>query len=448
MTTRSRTGRVTTTCDGITRRDMLKVGALSTLGLTLPDLLRSRAAQAAAGKATRDVNCILIFQAGGSSQLETFDMKPDAPAEVRGEFKAISTNVPGIQICEHLPRLARQIDRFSIIRSLTHTNAGHGGGAHYMCTGKHPTAGFVEGLNRPNNQHPFFGSVVAQQKGIRHDLPPFISLPMLLAYGGPAFLGPAYMPFVIESDPSSPSFRVRDLEAAPGVNANRQEERRQLRALLNDERLTGPSARVSAVDTFYQKAYDLVTSEAAHRAFDISRESPKVRDDYGRNPFGQSALMARRLIEAGCRFVSIDHGGWDNHTTIFPTLKNDLLPQVDNGLGALLADLKQRGMLESTLVVMFGEFGRTVKLNKDAGRDHWPNAASVFIAGGGTKPGMVVGKTDANGEYPVERPVSPEDLAATVYTCLGVDYHAALETPLGRPVQVVTDGEPVRELLA
>ncbi len=439
--------RVTATCDGVRRRDLLTVGVLSAVGLTLPQFLRAQAASAAEGRSARDVNCILIFQAGGSSQLETFDLKPDAPAEIRGEFKPISTNVPGIQICEHLPRLARQMDRFSIIRSLTHTNAGHGGGAHYMCTGKHPVAGFVEGLTRPNNQHPFFGSVVAHEKGIRHDLPPFISLPMLLAYGGPAFLGPAYMPFVIESDPSSPSFRVRDLEPAPGVDSRRQEERRRLRAVLSGEHHAGPSARVSAVDNFYHRAYDLVTSEAAHRAFDISRESDRVRDDYGRNPFGQSALMARRLIEAGCRFVSIDHGGWDNHTTIFPTLKNDLLPQVDSGLGALLADLNQRGLLESTLVVMFGEFGRTVKVNKDAGRDHWPNAASVFVAGGGTRPGMVIGKTDAHGEYPVERPVSPEDLAATIYTCLGVDYHAALETPLGRPVQVVTDGEPVRELL-
>jgi uncharacterized protein (DUF1501 family) len=434
-------------CNGVTRRDLLKVGALSTLGLALPDLLRLQAAQAArTGTPARDVNCILIFQAGGSSQLETFDMKPDAPAEVRGEFKPIDTNVPGVRICEHLPRLARQMDRFSIIRSLTHTNAGHGGGAHYMCTGKHPVAGFVEGVSRPNNQHPFFGAVVAQQKGIRRALPPYISLPMLLTYGGPAFLGPAYMPFVIESDPSSPSFRVRDLNAAPGVDAGRQEERRKLRALFNDAP-HGPNPRIAAMDTFYQKAYDLVTSDAAHAAFDIAREPGKVRDDYGRNPFGQSALMARRLIEAGCRFVSIDHGGWDNHTTIFQTLKSDLLPQVDSGLGALLADLKQRGLLESTLVVMFGEFGRTVRVNKDAGRDHWPNAASVFMAGGGTKPGVVVGKTDANGEYPAERPVSPEDLAATIYTCLGVDYHAALQTPLGRPVQVVTDGEPVRELI-
>lgn len=437
--------RVSTNCDGVSRRDVLRVGALSTLGLGLPELLQLQAASAAPKK---DVNCILIFQAGGSSQLETFDMKPEATAEVRGEFKPIETNVSGIQICEHLPRLAKQMDRFSVIRSLTHTNAGHGGGAHYMCTGKHPVAGFVEGVTRPNNQHPFFGAVMAQQKGIRHDLPPYISLPMLLTYGGPAFLGPAYMPFVIESDPSSPSFRVRDLDSAPGVNSSRQQERRKLRSLLDGERAPVNNPRVAAMDTFYQKAYDLVTSEAAHRAFDISKESGKVRDDYGRNPFGQSALMARRLIEAGCRFVTIDHGGWDNHTTIFETLKNDLLPQVNHGLGALLADLHTRGMLDNTLVVMFGEFGRTVKVNKEAGRDHWPNIASVFIAGGGVKSGMMIGKSDANGEYPAERPVSPEDLAATIYTALGIDYRVALQTPLGRPVQIVTDGEPVRELLA
>lgn len=434
-------------CDRVNRRDLLRVGTLAPLGLGVSDLLRLQSAQAAAGRPQKDVNCILIFQTGGSSQLETFDMKPNAQAEVRGEFRPIDTNVPGIQICEHLPRLARQMDRFSIIRSLTHTNAGHGGGAHYMCTGKHPTAGFVEGLTRPNNQHPFFGAVLAQQKGIRHDLPPFISLPMLLTYGGPAFLGPAYMPFVIESDPSSPSFRVRDLASAPGVGGGRQEERRRLRAALSAPKSGASSPRVTAMDTFYQKAYDLVTSESARTAFDISRETDRVRDDYGRNPFGQSVLMARRLIEAGCRFVSIDHGGWDNHTTIFQTLKDDLLPQVNHGLGALLADLHGRGLLDSTLVVMFGEFGRTVRVNKEAGRDHWPNTASVFIAGGGVRPGRVIGQTDSNAEYVVERPVTPEDLAATIYSCLGVDYRTALHTPLGRPVQVVTDGQVVRELL-
>jgi uncharacterized protein (DUF1501 family) len=439
--------RIHRTCDGVTRRDMLKVGALSALGLTLPDLLRAQAAHAAAGRPNRDVNCILIFQAGGSSQYETFDPKPEAPVEVRGEFKPIETNVSGIRIAEHLPRLAKQMNRYSIIRSITHTDSGHGSGAHWMCTGKAPVAGFVDGVVRPNNQHPFFGAVMAQQKGIRRDLPPFISLPMLLAYGGPAFLGPAYMPFVIASDPSSPSFQVRDLGAPPGVNESRQDERRRLRAALAAGRSASGNPRVAAMDTFYQKAYDLVTSRAARAAFDISKEPASVRDSYGRNPLGQSALMARRLIEAGCRFVAIDHGGWDNHTTIFPTMKNDLLPQVDNGLGALLADLADRGMLDSTLVVMFGEFGRTSKINGDGGRDHWPGAASVFIAGGGTKPGTVIGKTDTMGEYPTERPVTPEDLAATIYTCLDVDYRAQLETPLGRPVQVVTGGEPVRELL-
>jgi hypothetical protein len=439
--------RIHRTCDGVTRRDMLRVGALSTLGLSLPELLRVQSAQAATGQPTKDVNCILIFQAGGSSQYETFDPKPEAPAEVRGEFKAVETNVSGIRIAEHLPRLAKQMDRYSIIRSLTHTDSGHGSGAHWMCTGKAPVAGFVDGVIRPNNQHPFFGAVMAQQKGVRKDLPPYISLPMLLAYGGPSFLGPAYMPFVIASDPSSPSFQVRDLGAPPGVNDDRQEERRKLRAALLDGKRAAGNPRIGAMDTFYQKAYDLVTSRAARAAFDISKEPAAVRESYGLNPLGQSALMARRLIEAGCRFVAIDHGGWDNHTTIFPTLKNDLLPQADNGVGALLADLQDRGLLDSTLVLMFGEFGRTAKINGEGGRDHWPNVASVLVAGGGTKPGMVIGKTDATGEYPVERPVTPEDLAATIYTCLGVDYRAQLETPLGRPVQVVTGGEPVHELL-
>lgn len=442
-------------CDGITRREVLRVGALwgpGILGtLTLADLFRSQAAQAAqTGTGKKDVNCILIFQAGGPSHLETFDLKPEAPPEIRGEFKPIRTNVSGMEVSEFLPKLARVADRYSVLRSVTHTNAGHGGGAHYMCTGKHPTAGFQEGLTRPNNQHPFFGSVVARSRGVRHDLPPYISVPTLLTYGGPAFLGPAYMPFVIESDPASPSFSVRDLRKAPGVETARVEERRRLRSALDargKERLARPNPKVAAMDTFYQKAYDLVSSEAAQRAFNLESEPAKLRDAYGRTTFGQSSLLARRLIEAGCRFVSIEHPGWDNHTTIFPTLKNDLLPEMDSGISALLADLAERGLLDTTLVLAFGEFGRTSKINKDAGRDHWPNVASVLIAGGGIRNGRVVGASDASGEYPAERPIKPEDLAATVYHCLGVDYQAAVETPLGRPVQIVSEGEPIREIL-
>lgn len=443
-------------CDGIHRRDLLQVGVLSSFGLSLPALLQADAARAAGPapvpgrKKPSDPSCILIYLSGGPSQLETFDLKPDGPVETRGEFKPIRTNVPGFDICEHLPRLARGAHRFSVLRSLSHTNAGHGGGAHYMCTGKHPTPTFVETTTRPNNQHPFIGAVVAQQKGIKRDLPPFISLPMLLTYGGPAFLGPGYMPFVIESDPASPSFRVRDLTTAPGVGASRADERRRLRASLDGSlraSLRTGSARATAMDTFYQKAYDLVTSEAARKAFDIGREPEKVRDSYSRSTFGQSLLMARRLVEAGCRFVSVDHGGWDNHTTIFPTLKDDLLPQVDAGLSSLLQDLDDRGLLENTVVVMFGEFGRTIQINKEGGRDHWPHLSPVLIGGGGLRNGITVGKSDSRGEYPLERPMKPEDLAATLYTALGVDYQAIVQTPLGRPVQVVTDGEPIHELL-
>ena len=444
-------GRRNRTCDGVSRRDAIKVGMLSAMGLSLPGLLSLEAAQAAkTGKPKRAASCIFIFLSGGPSQMEMFDMKPDAPADRRSKFSPLKTNVPGIEISEHLPRMAKVMDKFSIMRSVTHTNAGHGGGAHYMCTGKHPTPLFRESLIRPNNQHPFYGSVAAQQRGVKHDLPPYISLPALLTYGGPAFLGPGYMPFVIESDPASPSFAVRDLKTAPGVAASSQESRRRLRSFLDKKsraRLAKQNPRVAAMDTFYQKAYELVTSAAAKEAFDISREPAKVRDAYGRHSFGQSALMGRRLVEAGCRFVSILHGGWDNHTTIFETLKDDLLPQVDSGISALLADLDERGLLDDTLVVMMGEFGRTPKVNKGAGRDHWPHAQSVLIAGGGIKRGMVVGETDREAAYPTERPVTVEDMASTIYSCLGVDYRQVVYTPLGRPVQIVSGGEPVHELL-
>ena len=296
---------------------------------------------------------------------------------------------------------------------------------------------------------PFFGSVVSRALGVRRDLPPYIGIPTLLTYGGPSFLGPSYMPFVIESDPASPSFSVRDLRSAPGVEEARQEERRRLRASLDAKgrgQLVKPNPKVAALDTFYSKAYDLVTSPAAQKAFDLNSEAPKLRDEYSRTTFGQSCLLARRMVEAGCRFVSIEHAGWDNHTTIFQTLKGDLLPEMDAGLSGLVRDLSDRGMLDNTLVLAFGEFGRTAKINKDVGRDHWPQVASVFIAGGGIKNGIVVGSSDASGEYPAERPITPEDLAATIYRCLGVDHRMIVETPLGRPVQIVSDGEPIREL--
>ncbi len=441
------------TCDGVNRRDVVRAGVLGPMGLGLAELFAARDASAKSPGGTvppAERNCIFIFLAGGPSQYETFDLKPNAAAEIRGEFKPIPSSISGLDVAEHLPKLAKSAHRMSIIRSLTHTNAGHGGGAHYMCTGKHPTPLFKETTTRPNNEHPFPGAVVTRERGARKGIPPFVSLPMLLTYGGPAFLGPEYMPFVIESDPASPGFSVRDLAAAPGVGESRAAARRTLRGVFEEENkaaLKKASSRVEALNTFYQKAFDLVTSPAARSAFDIHRESTAVRDSYGRHTFGQSLLMGRRLIEAGCRFVSIDHGGWDNHTTIFQTLKDDLLPQVDSGLTSLLKDLDERGMLDSTMVVVMGEFGRTSRVNKDAGRDHWPQSQSVVITGGGIKRGQVIGSTDASGEYPVERPVSPEELMATIYTALGVDYQQIVYTPLGRPVPIVADASPVQELL-
>ena len=438
-------------CDGVTRRDLVRVGLLSGLGLSLPEFFRLQEAQAAPAAPKRDVSCIFLWLQGGPSHLDMWDMKPDAPAEFRGEFKPIRTNVPGIEICEHLPQCAQVQDKYTILRTVTHPDSGHGKGAHVMQTGLLPGPGFDEGAKAPGNIHPAFGSVVAQQRGIRQALPPYISMPGYMSHGGPAFLGAAYAPFTLNGDPASPDFSVKDIQPPLGVDAARALERQALLETVNGRFKTGPQAaaseRIRSLNTFYQKAQALVSSPEAQKAFDISQEPARVREAYGPSSLGQSCLLARRLVEAGARFVSIDHGNWDSHTTIFPTLKDDLLPQFDAGFAALLRDLDERGMLATTLVVVCGEFGRTPRINKDGGRDHWPNTTGMLLAGGGLKNGVALGKSDARAEFPTERPITPEEVAATIYKVLGVDHERQLMTPLGRPVQIVSNGKPIRELI-
>ncbi|MBM3459124.1 MAG: DUF1501 domain-containing protein [Armatimonadetes bacterium] len=430
-------------CDGHTRRDLLQVGALSALGLTLPDLLRLQAASAAP-----DVSCIFLYLLGGPSHMDMWDLKPDAPLEFRGEFQPISTTVPGIRISEHLPLSAKHAEKYAILRSVNHPNADHGRGTHYMQTGVLPAAGDFNG-KVPNNIHPCFGSVVAREKGIRGSLPPYISMPDVMRSGSSAFLGAAYAPFVIQADPSSPQFAVRDVTPPPGFDPRRAGVRRELLTRLNrqDQGLGAANENLRALDTFYQKAHGLVTSPAATKAFDIGQERESVRDAYGRTQLGQGCLMARRLIEAGCRFVSINNGNWDTHAAGFHSLRNDLLPAFDRGFSTLLADLKERGMLDSTLVVVSGDFGRTPRINKDAGRDHWPNVFSVVMAGGGIRGGQVVGASDARGEYPKERPLSPEMVAATLFQSLGINFQREYHTPIGRPIQIVNNGQTISEVI-
>ena len=426
-----------TRCDGITRREMLHVGALSALGLSLADSRRLRAA------APRAKNCILLWLDGGPSHLDTFDLKPDAPAEVRGPFKPIATRAPGIDICELFPRLAQHMDRAALIRSMTSELGEHNFGSHYLLTGYKPS---------PVLTYPSFGAVAAHTRP-RPVLPPYIGIPQPSPLEGNGYLPGACRPFAVGGDPSRPDFRVRDLEAPAELPAPRLERRRDF---LNEvdqlSRQIEADASRAERDAQFTQAYKLIFSTAAKKAFDLTQEKAEVRQRYGSQRLGQSCLLARRLVEAGCPFVTVTDATWDTHNNIYRTLKEGFvggssgkIPLLDQALSALLGDLHERGLLAETLVVAMGEFGRTPKLNTAAGRDHWPRAFSVLMAGGGVPGGQIVGKSDARGESPADRPVTPTDLARTIYTLLGIDPDQEFLTPDGRPVQVVAGGTVIRE---
>lgn len=435
-------------CDGINRRGFLKVGSLA--GLSLAQVLRLRHAMGEQAKAQQDVNCIFIFIIGGMAHQDLWDCKPDAPAEIRGDFNPIDTVVPGMQVSNILPNVARVTDKLTILRSLTHGDSDHTAGYHVMMTGQHP--GFGANFNRAvanNNMHPAFGSMVARLGKNSSSLPPYISVPNFLNSGGPSFLGASYAPFVIEADPASPEFSVRDVVLPETVTDARSLRRQDALHAMNrfERRVEEVSRQVQSLDTFYEKAYNLMTSREAKQAFEIERESESLREQYGLTSLGQCCLLGRRLVEAGCRFVSIENGHWDTHRKNTMSLRDLLVPSLDQGLAALLTDLADRGMLDSTLVVVTTEFGRTPRINQMAGRDHWPPAFSMIMAGGGIKNGQVVGATDKQAAYVTDRPITPSDMAATLLTVLGIDPNTVLHTPLGRPVLLAGGGQPVSEIL-
>jgi uncharacterized protein (DUF1501 family) len=443
--------RKATFCDGVARRDFLRLGAAGVfgLGLTLPELLAARARAAEAGHSPRDVSLIYLFLHGGLSTIDTWDLKPDAPAEFRGEFKPISTNVPGVQVCEHLPQFARRLDKVALVRSFRHHNSDHGFADHYMLTGYFPQAGFNPGLN-PNNQRPAHGAIIARQLGPRGPVPPYVCLPKQHPSTGAAYLGPAAAPFVIDADPSAPDFAVPDVVPPANLAARRLDDRKRLLAQIDRFHKAAEvraNRAAGTVNVFRQKAFDLMTSPQAKKAFDIHAENDKLRDEYGRNTLGQSCLMARRLVQAGVRCVTIDHSNWDTHDANFTTLKRQLLPWLDAALSTLLRDLSERGLLDTTLVTVTGEFGRTPRINKNAGRDHWGPAFTVALAGGGVRGGRVLGKTDARAERPAADPYGPEDLSATICHLLGIDPKEEFRTPDGRPVAVVNNGRVMHDLL-
>ena len=434
-------------CDSVTRRDGIKLGLSALIGGGLIDALRLRGLAGPESGPARKTSCILIWMDGGPSHYETFDPKPDAPKEIRGDFKSIATNVPGIRFAEPMTKLAGIADKLAIVRSIQHNQGNHGAGNHYMMTGaptRIPVAcgAFV-------SFHPSIGSVVAKDRGANRGMPPYFSMPSMARSGGPNFLGARYAPFVVADDPNHDGFRVRDVVVPNGVGADRFDDRRGLRARVDRfRRFTEESAAdpALALDEYYEQGYDIVSSAEAQAAFNLGAEPAATRDAYGRNSFGQRMLLARRLVEAGVPFVTLHEGGWDHHQKIFDGLGKKL-PPFEGAIAALITDLERRGLLESTLVVALGEFGRTPKINKDGGRDHWSSAMSVLFAGCGTPGGQVVGSTDSRGFAAAERILSPENFAATVYTKLGIDPNKILHAPNGRPVSLVSDPTPIRELL-
>jgi uncharacterized protein (DUF1501 family) len=433
-------------CDGLSRRDALRVGSAALFGsaVGLPQLLR--AADAPGG--SRDTSLIFVFLHGGLSTIDTLDLKPDAPAEFRGEFNPVRTRVPGMDLCDLLPKMGQQADKFSLVRSFRHHNSDHGPADHYILTGYFPQAGFNPNLS-PNNQRPCVGSMVSRTLGPRGSVPAYVALPKFHPSGGPAYLGANHAPFVIDADPNAPNFSVPDLMPPAVVAADRLDDRRRLLDTVDRfhraaEARANPHA--GAVAAFRTRAFDLMTSPAAKRAFDIHAEPDRLRDEYGRTSLGQSCLMARRLVEAGVRCVTIDHSNWDTHDGNFATLRGSLLPGFDSAISTLFRDLADRGRLDSTLVVVTGEFGRTPRINKNAGRDHWGPAFTVLLGGGGLRGGVVVGRSDARAERPATEPYGPEDLFATVFHQLGIDPRAEFHTPDGRPVAAVNNGRLIEGL--
>ncbi|GAC1469192.1 MAG: DUF1501 domain-containing protein [Isosphaeraceae bacterium] len=440
-----------------TRRQVLQIGALGWLGLDLPAALRA-ADTTRGGLPVRARSVIFLHQFGGASHHDTFDMKPNAPSEIRGEFRPIPSALPGHPVCEHLPRLARIADRYCLVRSVNHTTSAHNSAAYYSLTGHKPTIDIVT-ANASATDFPAYGSVVDKLAPSQRRVPTAVSLPSMIADGPfrtpgefAGFLGKAHDPLFISKNPNDPSFQVDELRLPLEVPLDRATDRRALLAgLAAHARLTDSITAVRGMDAYQQRAYSLLTSGETQQAFDIQRENPRLRDRYGRTSYGQSALLARRLVEAGVRFVTVYYspgiGGWDTHEDNFKTLRDSRLPHTDQTVSALIEDLDARGLLDETLVVWTGEFGRTPRINGKAGRDHWPHCYTVLMAGGGLKRGYVHGASDASGAFPRDSPCTPDDLSATMFHCLGIDPATELRDQLDRPVPV-SYGSPITPLLA
>jgi hypothetical protein len=466
----------------LNRRRLLQIGGLGSLGLTLSALLR---ADVSSHPSSRIRSCILIFFYGGPSHIDTFDMKPNAPAEVRGPFKSIGTAVPGIRVCELLPHTARVVDRLAMIRSMHHPMTNHNAAAFTTLCGRNPLKGDLEILGNDRNDPPCYGAALSANLPERPGVPAFVALPHVmynvvqLPGQVAGFLGSAHNAFQVNADPSAADFQFGELELPSEVSIDRLDNRATLLKTLDDRRrrteagietvanahkskrrssspIVTAAASVNSLldprDVYTEKAFRLLHSPAVRKAFHLAAECPRQRDRYGRTKLGQSMLLARRLVEAGVRFVTVYDGqyngqtaNWDAHENVFSRLKNDLVPPADQALAALIDDLTSRGMLEETLVIAMGEFGRTPKVNGNAGRDHWPNCYTVLLAGGGTRGGLTFGTSDKLGAYPDTNPVAPADLAATLFWCFGLDATRQMIDLTGRPYKLA-EGQPIRAI--
>jgi hypothetical protein len=442
---------------------MLQVGGIGLLGLGLPRVLRAGTDSGLGGMVPRADSCILIFLNGGPSHLDMWDMKPDAPAEVRGEFKPIATSVPGVQFGEHLPRMAKWMHHATVVRSVHHgVNNAHAAAVYTGLTG-HDRGDATVAIGAGANDYPAIGSVTALCRPPQSAAAPFVALPYITAEGrgGPpqpgffgGWLGRNHDPLFVLRDPNAADFAVPELSLAQDVPGERLDARKRLIDSVAAGKARGPGvAALSVMDKFQERAFELLTAPATRKAFKIDEEPPAVRDRYGRNIYGQSVLLARRLIEAGTRVTSISwapdaNATWDTHGQNFAKLKGELLPQLDAGVASLIEDLVDRRMLERTLVVVMGEFGRTPKVNGNAGRDHWNFCYSLMLAGGGIKPGHVFGSSDKIGAKPGSNPVTPAEIVATIYHCLGIPATLELRDRLDRPFQLVPWGNPILDLLA
>jgi uncharacterized protein (DUF1501 family) len=448
-------GKTSRYCDGMSRRNFLQIGVAGMASVGLADLLRARADSASMGVKSKDTSVILLWLDGGPGHMDLYDLKPEAPAEYRGFWKPIRTNVPGMEISELFPKQARVADKFSIVRSLHHDTGDHFTGGHWMLTGR---GGRVSGANN-EGEYPSIGSIVAKTRGPNHPaMPAYVAVPYAMSIGlrpgyfGANYLGVPYSPFETNGDPSQPNFQVNNLQLPSGLTLGKLEDRRTLLSHFDGvRRAIDQSGTFDALDRFQREAFELVTGPVARCAFDLNTEDPRLRDQYGRNHFGQSTLLARRLVEAGATFVTVHYGGWDHHWDLKPGMENNL-PIVDAAVSSLFSDLYERGLLRRTLVVLCGEFSRTPRMNNGMGqgkpgRDHWGNSMFCLLGGGGLKGGQVIGSTDRLGQAPKDRHLMPPDIHATIYHVLGIDPSIQFLDRTGRPVAAVDKGQPIAELL-